>query len=131
MAKGSCANGSGEPAVENGELVRRDTFVKADAHAETRAHVNDAPEKIELFALVVEFDADHGAGRGWIQSVNVAAGSADVAGARGKASAGIHFNNFHGENQWHTLSVAAILHGAWHSESLFVPSERFEKEFAV
>jgi len=72
---------SGKPAVKNGKLFGRNAFVKANAHAQARADINDAGEKIELLTVVIEFHADDSTGRSWIECIDVATSTANVAGA--------------------------------------------------
>lgn len=72
---------SGKPAVKNGKLFGRNGFVETNAHAEARADINDAGEKIELLTVMIEFHAYDRAGGGWIECIDVASSAANVAGA--------------------------------------------------
>src|SRR5579862_1502669 len=118
---------TGDPAVEDGALGRGDAFVEADAHAQARADINDSGEEVEFFAFVGKLDADDGARRRGIECVDIAAGAADVAGAGGKASAGIHLSDFSNQNQRHAVSAATVLHGTWHHGSPVLCLERSAK----
>ena len=75
-------------------MFGRDAFVKADTHSEPRTDINDAGEKVELFAVVIELHADDGAAGSRIESVNVTSGATDVTGACGEARPGIDLGNF-------------------------------------
>src|SRR5690349_12627622 len=97
-----------EPAVENGKVFRRDAFVETNAHAEPRADVYDTSEQVEIFALVGKLHAHDGAGGSWIERIDVAAGAANIAGARGKTRSRLHFNDFNGEDQRQAFRITSI-----------------------
>src|SRR5262245_9156434 len=63
---------------------------------------------------MVELHADHGTSGSRVESVDIAAGTADITGTRGEARARINFNDFHGNNQRYALSIAAVLHRIRH-----------------
>src|SRR5215467_642287 len=104
-----------KPAAENRQLFGRDAFIEANAHAETRADVNNATQKVEFLAIVIELHANFRAGGSRVQRVDIAASEAHVAGAGGQPRSGLYFGDFDGKNQGNALRVPTIIHVALHS----------------
>src|SRR5262249_10710451 len=83
----------GDPTIEDSNLRWRQIVIEPHAHSETGADVDDASRHFDLLTIV--FDQHRHYRFSWhgVERVNVAAGAAEIAGARGQTSARSSFGD--------------------------------------
>src|SRR5256885_15498350 len=112
-----------EPTVKNSLLVGSHGGHEGQSHAEPWADINDAGIRYKEFVFVLQTDPNGRAGRDGIESINVAAGSADVRSAPGMLGGAGLVPHFGAQDEGITRCGATVSHHIRHDTSLLVPRE--------